>query len=66
MLRKIGADEKLIHHALLKQIAIFFSFPLILAIIHSIFGLEFCKYILMTFGDEEMVKSISMTAIFLR
>ena len=65
MLRKIGADEKLIHHALLKQIAIFFSFPLILAIIHSIFGLEFCKYILMTFGDEEMVKSISMTAIFL-
>lgn len=65
MLRKIGTDEKVINRALFKQIAIFFSFPLVLAIIHSIFGIEFCKYILMTFGNEEMVKSITMTAVFL-
>ena len=65
MLRKIGTDEGMINRALFKQIAIFFSVPLILAIIHSIFGIEFCKYILMTFGDEEMTKSITMTAIFL-
>ena len=65
MLRKIGADEKLINRALFKQIAIFFSVPLVLAIIHSIFGLEFCRIILETFGDEGMTKSITMTAIFL-
>ena len=65
MIRKLGADEKMINRALFKQIAIFFSVPLILAIIHSIFGLEFCKYILMTFGDEKMTESITMTAIFL-
>ncbi len=65
MLRKIGTDEAMINRALFKQIAIFFSIPLILAVIHSIFGLEFCKYILMTFGDEEMTKSITMTAVFL-
>ena len=65
MLRKIGTDEGMINKALFKQIAIFFSVPLILAIIHSVFGIEFCKYILMTFGDEEMTKSITMTAIFL-
>lgn len=65
MLRKIGTDEKLIHRALFKQVAIFFIFPLLLAIIHSIFGLLFCRYILMTFGDEAMVRSITMTAIFL-
>ena len=65
MLRKIGTDEKMINRALFKQIAIFFSVPLILAIIHSIFGIEFCKYILITFGDEEMTKSITMTAVFL-
>ena len=65
MLRKIGTDEKMINRALFKQIAIFFSVPLILAIIHSIFGLEFCRYILMTFGDEEMTRSITMTAVFL-
>ena len=65
MLRKIGTDEGMINKALFKQIAIFFSVPLLLAIIHSVFGIEFCKYILMTFGDEEMTKSITMTAIFL-
>lgn len=65
MLRKIGTDEKMINRALFKQIVIFFSVPLILAIIHSIFGLEFCRYILMTFGDEEMTRSITMTAVFL-
>ena len=65
MLRKIGADEAVINRTLFKQIAIFFSFPLILAVIHSIFGLKFCKYILMTFGNEDMIKSITMTAVFL-
>ena len=65
ILRKIGADEQQINHALLKQIAIFFTVPLILAIIHSVFGLQFCKTILITFGNEEMTKSITMTAIFL-
>ena len=65
MLRKIGTDESMINNALFKQIAVFFLIPLLLAIIHSIFGLEFCRYILETFGDEEMVKSITMTVIFL-
>lgn len=65
MLRKIGTDEYTINKALFRQIAIFFSFPLILAVIHSIFGLKFCKYVLMTFGNEDMVKSITMTAVFL-
>lgn len=65
MLRKLGVEERMLNKALFMQIFIFFIFPLILAIIHSIFGIEFCKYILETFGDEEMTKSITMTAIFL-
>ena len=65
MLRKIGVEEKLLNRALFIQILIFFVFPLILAIVHSVFGIEFCKFILETFGDEEMTKSITMTAIFL-
>ena len=36
VLRKIGVDEKIINKALFKQIGLFFIFPLILAIIHSI------------------------------
>lgn len=65
VLRKIGTDEKLINKALFRQILIFFAFPLVLAIIHSIFGIIFCNHLLETFGDSELLKSIIMTAIFL-
>ena len=62
MLRKIGTDERMLNKALFRQIGIFFLFPLVLAIIHSIFGIKFCVYILQTFGKEELIKSIIMTA----
>ena len=62
MLRKIGAEEKMIHRALWKQIAIFFLFPLLIAIIHSIPGILFCNYILETFGNEKLLESIFLTA----
>lgn len=65
MLRRLGADEKMIRGALFKTIAIFFLFPLLLAIVHSIFGIMFCNIILSTFGSEQMLPSIIMTAIFL-
>ncbi len=65
MLRRLGADERMINGALFKTIAIFFLFPLLLAIIHSIFGIMFCNIILSTFDSEQMLPSIIMTAIFL-
>lgn len=65
MLRKLGADELMINKALFRQIGIYFMFPLILAIIHSIFGIKFSSYILETFGNEKLTVSIIMTSIFL-
>ena len=65
MLRKLGADEKTINKSLFRQIAIFFMFPLLIAIIHSIFGITFCSYIIETFGNEQLLPSIIMTAIFI-
>ena len=65
MLRKLGADEKMINKSLFRQIAIFFMFPLLIAIIHSIFGIKFCSYIISTFGNEQLLNSIIMTAIFI-
>ncbi len=41
ILRKIGCDEKMINNALFKQIGIFFGVPLVLAVIHSVFGIQF-------------------------
>ena len=65
MLRKIGTDEKMINKALFRQIAIFFMLPLILALIHSVFGIMFAMKILeVLFGDEQLSPSIIMTAIF--
>lgn len=65
MLRRIGADEKLINKALFRQIGIFFLLPLMLAIIHSIFGIMFAVKILEVFGNEQLLSSIIMTAIFI-
>ena len=65
MLRKLGADEKMINKSLFRQIAIFFMFPLLVAIIHSIVGIIFCSYIISTFGNEQLLLSIIMTAIFI-
>lgn len=66
MLRKIGTDEKMINKTLFRQIAIFFMLPLILALIHSVFGIMFAMKILeVLFGDEQLSPSIIMTAIFI-
>lgn len=65
MIRKLGADEKIINKALFRQIGIFFMFPLLIAMIHSIFGIKFCTIILETFGTSELLPSIIMTFVFL-
>ena len=41
ILRSIGCDENMINKALFRQIGIFFGVPLVLAVIHSIFGIQF-------------------------
>lgn len=65
MIRKLGADEKQINKALFRQIALFFIFPLALAIVHSIFGMMFSKQILDFIGTKMIGPSIGMTAIIL-
>lgn len=66
ILRKIGTDEKIINKALFKQIGIFFIMPLMLAIVHSIFGIKFANIILEGISQTEgLLPSIIMTAIFI-
>lgn len=64
MLRKLGVDERMIDMALFKQIGIFFAFPLILALIHSVFGIKFINIILATMGMSSMAVSIGLTLAF--
>ena len=64
ILRKLGADEKIINKALFKQIGLFFIFPLILAIIHSIFGIQFVMTLMSVLASsEELLPSIIATVL---
>lgn len=65
ILRRIGTDERLINKALFNQIAITFMLPLLLALIHSIFGIKFAVNILEVFGTEELLPSIITSSIFI-
>lgn len=68
MLRKIGAPEKDISKSLFRQTALFFAIPLILAYIHSIFGIKFAmNYVLQIFGTDTdgMAKSVAGSGIII-
>ena len=65
VLRKLGADESMINKALFRQIFICFLFPLIFAVIHSVFGILFCNFLLTTMGTGQMLISILTTAALL-
>ena len=53
ILRKIGCDEKMINKSLFRQIGIFFGVPLLLAIIHSIFGIQFAIKLMSGLASEK-------------
>ena len=65
ILRQIGADEKEINKALFMQTFIFFMMPLSIAVIHTIFGLKFCEWILESLGITSILNGSYMTFIFL-
>lgn len=66
VLRKIGCDEKMINKALFRQIAIFFGLPLILAVIHSIFGIQFAMTMMEGLAkSEDLLPSIIATVVII-
>ena len=50
VLRKMGTEESMMNHSILKQVLVLFIFPLILAIIHSVAGMKFSSVILSSSG----------------
>jgi putative ABC transport system permease protein len=63
MLRKIGAEERDLNGSLLVQTGIFFLLPLVLACIHSVFGLHFFADILETIGTQQVATSMLSTLL---
>ena len=66
LLRKLGADSNMIGKALFRQIAIYFSMPLLLAIVHSFFGLRFANALISQVGKTRVLRdSIITTAVLI-
>ncbi len=64
ILRKIGCDEEMINKSLFRQIGIFFMVPLILAIIHSIFGVQFAINVMAGLASKkDLLPSIIATIV---
>ncbi len=64
ILRKIGCDEAMINKSLFRQIGIFFAMPLVLAIIHSIFGIQFVLSMMAGLASsEDLLPSIVITVV---
>lgn len=65
MLRRIGVDDKKLNRALFTQVGIFFMFPLVIAIIHSIFGIMCANTIMESLSVTSNMTSILTTALLI-
>lgn len=66
ILRKIGCDEKMINKSLFRQIGIFFGVPLLLAVIHSIFGIQFAVKMMSGLASEkDLMPSAIVTVVII-
>jgi putative ABC transport system permease protein len=65
LLRKIGADEKMINRAMFSQILIYFGAPMILAIVHSMVGIPVAGQIVSAFDKGNIFGGSLFTACVL-
>ena len=66
ILRKMGVDEDMLNSTLFKQIAIFFLLPLVLAVIHSVFGIQFAlQLVSVAVKPKAMLPSVVATVVCL-
>ena len=63
LIRKLGAERRMINRALFTQILIYFGVPLILAVIHSIVGLLFATALVESFGSSRILKDGAFMAV---
>lgn len=67
VLKNIGCDDKMIKQAIFKQVGLYFMLPLLVATVHSIFGIRFANIILTADGINisGLGPSIMTTLIFM-
>lgn len=62
ILNKIGAEKHMISQSIFLQLSIYFFMPLLLAIVHSIIGIQVVNTIVVVFGKGDLFLSSLLTA----
>lgn len=65
LLRKLGAEKKMLDRALFVQILCYFLLPFILGIVHSIVGLTAVNNVMMAFERVNVMDSVLIPALFI-
>lgn len=65
ILNKLGVDRKMQNRALISQMGIFFGMPMLVAVIHSIFGIQYISHLLAVYAEKDLFGAIAMTALVL-
>ncbi|GLC82219.1 ABC transporter permease [Lacrimispora brassicae] len=65
LLRKLGAEKKMLDQALFVQILCYFLLPLMLGIAHSIVGLKAVNDVMMAFERVNVMDSVLIPALFI-
>lgn len=65
LLRKLGVENKMINHALLLQVGIYFLMPLVLAVLHSMVGIGVINGVVSQFGTNMLSDAVITSGIVL-
>ena len=65
LLRRLGAEEKLVARSATGQVALAFLLPLLLALVHSVVGMKAANDLIATAGKVDSVASSAVTALVL-
>ncbi len=65
LLRKFGTERRMVNKALFMQILIYFSMPMLLAIVHSVIGIKVAGELVAIFGQMHVWGDAAITCIIL-
>lgn len=63
ILRKLGCEERKIRAVVWKQNSMFFGLPVLVASIHSIFGIQVCNQLLSIYGEQSILPGLTATVL---
>lgn len=63
ILRKLGCEERKIRAAVWKQNSMFFGLPVLVAGIHSIFGIQVCNQLLSIYGEQSILPGLAAAVL---